>query len=286
MMHKILLFFSLSILSGFHTIYELNTVRDEAQDAFEKQDWETAISKYQIILDTAYDERVQLNLAHAYWSQQDTANAELFYAKNYDDPVLQSIALNQMGVITFLGTGITSYQPLDDTQKETVKTSLNFLKEAIKTDKENMLARYNYEVLKYLLEQKLPENNQNQENQQNQQNQDSQQNQQNNDQQQNQQNQDGQQNQQNNDQQQNQQNQDGQQNQQNNDQQQNQQNQDGQQNQQNNDQQQNQDGQQNQQNNDQQQNQQNQDGQQNQQNNDQQQNQQNQDGQQNQQNND
>ncbi len=172
MMNKILFFIILSIFSiNIHSIHDLNVLREEAQDAFKAEDYDKAIKNYRQILDTVSSEGCQLNLAHAYWLTKDTAKALDTYQQEYEYHIKKSIALSQVGVISFAKTGIQQMRPLQEEEKEKVRVALSYFKNALKQNPKNEKARYNYEVLKYLLEQKDPEDNKNNQNQENKDNQ-------------------------------------------------------------------------------------------------------------------
>lgn len=165
MMNKLSLFIILSFFSNIHSIYDLNTLKDEAEYAFLAKEYQLATDKYTAILKQTNSEACQLNMAHAFLLDQDTSNAIQTYQQNFIYQVKQSIASSQLGVITFDKAGITDFKPLSKKQKKPVIEALNYFKNALKQDVTNEKARYNYEILKYLLEQKEPDNQDNKQDQ-------------------------------------------------------------------------------------------------------------------------
>ncbi|MFC2125506.1 tetratricopeptide repeat protein [Bacteroidota bacterium] len=154
-------------------ISRINRLKREAAKAYKEEAYDQAVNKYRTLIDSigVDDDRVLLNLSNAYYRQKDTSNAIPYYQQllNSDQNDIRSIAHQQMGVIS------------NDQQK--YDEALTYFKNAIKSDPSNEDARYNYELLKKLMqEQQQQQQNQDQD-QQNQDNKD-QQDQQNQDQQQ------------------------------------------------------------------------------------------------------
>ena len=213
-MKKIILIISLLfplLAWASNDVGKINQLIKQAQEATAKGDFKTATHAYVELVDSlGYNHAdVCLNLANAYLLSNDTLNAlnRLQGLLSNDDKMIQSIANQQVGVIA--------------TNKHQLEPALTFFKNALLANPHNDDARYNYELVKKMIEQQDKDQQQNQEQQdkdqqqnQEQQNKDQQQNQeqQDKDQQQNQeqQNKDQQQNQeqQNKDQQQNQEQQD------------------------------------------------------------------------------
>ncbi|MEQ9404561.1 MAG: hypothetical protein RIM99_13290 [Cyclobacteriaceae bacterium] len=138
-------------------IAKINALKKEAEKAFLAGDYEMALSKYTTLYDSmgVQEDEIKLNLAHSYYNLDDTANAKSNYAglSTSENKKLKSIAYQQMGVIS------------KDAGK--LEESLHQLKSAIKSDPANQSARYDYEVVKKLLEeqQKQEEQQQDQEKQ-------------------------------------------------------------------------------------------------------------------------
>ncbi|WP_421765006.1 hypothetical protein [Ekhidna sp.] len=135
-------------------IAKINSLKKEAEAAFLAKDYELALSKYTILSDSlgVDDPAIKLNLAHAHYHLSDTAGAKNRYNQlaTAENNKLKSVALQQLGVMS------KDAGKLDE--------SLQLLKSAIKADPTNQDARYNYEVVKKLLEEQK-EQEQQQENQ-------------------------------------------------------------------------------------------------------------------------
>lgn len=139
-------------------IAKINSLKKEAEAAYLAKDYELALSKYTILHDSlgVDDPAIKLNLAHSHYHLNDTAGAKLNYGKltSSDNKRMKSIALQQLGVMS------------KDAGK--LEEALQQLKSAIKADPTNQEARYNYEVVKKLLEeqkqQEQQQQNQDQEN--------------------------------------------------------------------------------------------------------------------------
>ena len=150
-----LLYILLAVMAiGINDIATVNSLKQEAQKAYDSGDYETALKKYQFLTDSmdVTSDEIMLNLAHSYYHLEDTANSRSFYQDltESDNKKIKSVSLNQIGV-------------LSDTP-ETEKVALNYFKEALKADPTNKEARYNYEVLKKRLKEKEEQQKQDQEN--------------------------------------------------------------------------------------------------------------------------
>jgi len=134
-------------------IAKANTLKKEAEQAFLEGDYETAVKKYQFLLDSmeVEDDLIKLNLGHAYYHLGDSAGAKSNYGKAgmSVNNELKSIAYQQLGVMS------------KDANK--LEQSLQQLKSAIKADPANRDAIYDYEVVKKLLEEQKQQEQQQQE---------------------------------------------------------------------------------------------------------------------------
>ncbi|MEQ8904448.1 hypothetical protein [Ekhidna sp.] len=144
------------IISDPKEIAKVNTLKKEAESAYLAGDYELALSKYTILSDSLGidDPAIKLNLAHSHYHLGDTAGAKSRYNQLATAPSnkLKSVAFQQLGVMS------------KDAGK--LEEALQQLKSAIKADPTNQEARYNYEVVKKLLEeQKKQEQNQDQQDQ-------------------------------------------------------------------------------------------------------------------------
>lgn len=179
-MKYILIIAILALIPGdIDKIAKVNKLKQEAKEAYLNGDYETALSKYQYLTDSlgVKDDNISLNLANAYYNTKDTAQAINGYSSllNSSSKLIRSTANQQLGVIS--------------TRNKKFKEALDHFKEALRADPANEDARYNYEMMKKILEEQEKQQQQNQQNQDQQDQKDQQQNQ---DQQQQQQNQEGQ----------------------------------------------------------------------------------------------
>lgn len=131
-----------------------NKLKSNAETAFEHGQYEVARNNYRMLYDSmgVEDPAIALNLAHSYYALGDTANAKLKYQSvaSYNNQKLKSIAYQQLGVMA--------------KTPQTLNESLQYLKAALKADPTNEGARYDYEVVKKLLD-KQQENQQDQDQQ-------------------------------------------------------------------------------------------------------------------------
>ena len=160
---KLILVFLLVLapLLEVNKIAKINAHKKEAKEAFLAEDFEKAAYHYRFLIDSlgVTEGEVLLNLANSLHKIQDTTSA-----KNISHAILsksssrelKSSAHHQLVTIDF---NLKKY-----------KESLNYYKNALKQNPGNEDARYNYELLKKILE----EQEKNQEQQQNQKNKDEQ----------------------------------------------------------------------------------------------------------------
>ncbi len=136
-------------------IAEVNKLKREAEDAYQSGDYQTAISNYRYLIDSLdiREDQILLNLAHAYYQSDDTTNAKNFYseASMSGNQALKSIAYQQLGVM--------SKSP------QSLKQSLQYLKASLKANSQNLDARYDYELVKKLIQEQEQQQNEDQKNQ-------------------------------------------------------------------------------------------------------------------------
>jgi len=142
-MKLIWILLTLSILSSDPSeIARNNRIKKKASTAFQNGQYDVAAQNYALLYDSlgVDDPAIGLNLAHSYYAMQDTANAKLAYQNvaASDDKKLKSIAYQQLGVM--------SKKP------KSLQESLQYLKAALKADPMNEGARYDYEVVKKMIE--------------------------------------------------------------------------------------------------------------------------------------
>ena len=166
---KILLL-TLALIAGgpdLNRIATINRLKQEARRAFENRDYEGAIGRYRTLTDSLgqREDPLLLNLAHACFMVSDTANASYYYqqAAASDDTGIRSVANNQLGLL--------------EQQRNRPDIALEHFKQAMRSNPGNEEARYNYELLKKLMDeqQQEAEDNQDQKDQQDQQQQQQQQ---------------------------------------------------------------------------------------------------------------
>ncbi|MEQ9442879.1 MAG: hypothetical protein RIG62_27815 [Cyclobacteriaceae bacterium] len=146
------------VIGGIGDIATINRLKKEAEQAYQNGNYEQAIQRYQVLVDSlqVQDEKVRLNLAHAYLQAGDTATAQRQYGQlmNAETTAIKSVAYQQMGTI--------------NTQQQQYKEALALFKESLKANPANEDSRYNYELVKKLQkeqeqqQQEQSENNQDQ----------------------------------------------------------------------------------------------------------------------------
>lgn len=144
------LLLSLSIIGDINKITQVNRAKRNAETAYKNEDYEAAIASFRLLTDSlgVSEDPIFLNLANAYYHKNDTANAEQFYARvlSSNDDNIRSLAFQQMGVI--------------NKQKNKLKEAISDFKASLKSNPRNEDARYNYELLKKMLdEQEQQQNN-------------------------------------------------------------------------------------------------------------------------------
>lgn len=131
-----------SPLNDLDKIAKVNTLKKEAKIAYNQGEYKTAIEKYSFLLDSMQieDDNIELNLANAYYKLKDSTNAVNGYNNllSSKDKIVKSVAHQQLGIMA-------------DRAKK-FDEALNHFKNAIKTNPDNDEARYNYEMLKKMLD--------------------------------------------------------------------------------------------------------------------------------------
>ena len=150
---KLLYVVGLLLAIGINDIARINTLKQEAKTAYESGDYETALEKYEELTDdlNVTTDEIALNMAHARYHLQDTAQAIRSYnelSAIAEDNKIKSVAYNQVGVL---------HTEMDPSGKND-QAALNAFKAALKADPTNSEARYNYEVLKKKMKEKEQQN--------------------------------------------------------------------------------------------------------------------------------
>ncbi|MFY7909242.1 MAG: tetratricopeptide repeat protein [Emticicia sp.] len=133
-------------------VSQRNKLKIEAGKAFYTKNYRLASAKYQELSNISYnlEPEARLNLAHAYFSLNDTSRALDEYKKllRLNNIGIATSAMIQVGVIeTMIGDSLEAMQ---------------LFKIALQKDDQNKIARYNYELLRKKLPQSPPKNNQDQ----------------------------------------------------------------------------------------------------------------------------
>lgn len=142
-------------------IIKINKLKAAAEKAFAAGEYDLAAKKYSTLYDSMniVEPEIALNLAHSYYRMGDSTNARTKYQE-----VTQS-ANNKLKSIAHQQLGVMSKNP------QTLQQSLAHLKSAIKANPTNEDARYDYELVKKLLDEQQKQN-QDQKNKDNKENQD------------------------------------------------------------------------------------------------------------------
>ena len=164
-MKSILVYILLVIYADdINEIATINRLKNEAEEAYNQGNYAEAIQNYSYLYDTLRqnNDKILLNLSNAYFNAQDTSNAQFHYNKLADsqDNNIKSIAYQQLGVIA---NNMGKYD-----------VALEQFKNSLRANPGNNDSRYNYELLKRLMQENQQQQNQNQQNK-DQQNQDQQQ---------------------------------------------------------------------------------------------------------------
>ena len=135
-----LIFGLLLMIGGIDDIATINRLKKQAEQAYQHGDYEQAIQHYQVLVDSLLveDDKIRLNLAHAYLQAGDTATAQRQYGQlmNADNTNIKSVAYQQLGSI--------------NTHQQQYKDALALFKESLKANPANEDSRYNYELVKKL----------------------------------------------------------------------------------------------------------------------------------------
>jgi Ca-activated chloride channel homolog len=120
----------------------INSLKSEAKAAYKKGDFKKAIEKYRYLVDSlnVTEDEVRLNLANAYFEEEDTVNTLQRYQPltQSSNAKIRSVAHQQMGVLA--------------NRQGKFEEALASFKQALKADPTNEDARFNYEMVKKKLE--------------------------------------------------------------------------------------------------------------------------------------
>ena len=130
--------FIIIILLNINNIDEINRLTKEAEIYFKNEEYDKSIANYKILIDSfdVTNEKIYLNLAHSHFLSNDTAKAleNYTYATITDNNKIKSIALQQIGNI--------------NESRNKLEEALDFYKESILSDNNNIDSKFNYELVK------------------------------------------------------------------------------------------------------------------------------------------
>ncbi len=138
-------------------IDQINKLTSLAEKSFLNKNYSESIKNYKTLIDSLdySNEKVFLNLAHAYLLSSDTLNAIENYnlASLTENNKIKSIAFQQLGNI--------------NEKNNKLNEALNFYKESIIADNKNNDSKFNYELVKKKLEQEKNQQNKEKDNKEN-----------------------------------------------------------------------------------------------------------------------
>lgn len=149
MKYVLAIFLALVIDPG--KIARVNSAKSEARKAYISGDYKKALEKYRYLADSmgVREDEVLLNLGHAYFQTNDTAQAIATYQSliGSGKTDVRSKARQQLGILHH--------------RQGKMEEALADFKQAVKADANNTDARYNYEMLKRKLDEKKKQDEKN-----------------------------------------------------------------------------------------------------------------------------
>ena len=138
-------------------IFQTNSAKKKAANFYQEKQYKDAASEL-LYMNNVWkldEPTVTLNLAHSYFEQQDTSaisSALTYYSQavNSENDRVRSVANLQVGILKAKRAG-SEQTKLKDKKKIYEDALVNF-KEALRADEYNEEARFDYELLKRLLE--------------------------------------------------------------------------------------------------------------------------------------
>lgn len=138
-------------------IFQTNSAKKKAAQLYQEKQYKEAASEllYMNNIWKLEEPTVTLNLAHAYFEQQDTSaisSALTYYSQavNSKNDRVRSIANLQVGILKAKRAGSEQTKPKD--KKKIYEDALVNFKNSLRADQYNEEARFDYELLKRLLE--------------------------------------------------------------------------------------------------------------------------------------
>lgn len=129
---------------GLRSISLMNEHADLAAAAYKRGDYIEAVASYEYLLEDleVRDDQVRLNLGHAYFRLGELQKAQQQYT------LLASHATHHIKAVSLLQLGAIA------AQNKKYKQALTYFRQVLMVEPENEGARYNYELIKKLLEER------------------------------------------------------------------------------------------------------------------------------------
>ena len=128
--------------SDISKISRINSIKKTGESAYQSGDYKSAINSFRLLTDSlgVTEDPILLNLGNAYFQEKDTTNAIQCYSRvtTSENDEFRSLAYQQLGVI--------------NKQKNKLKEAVSDFKASLKSNPYNEDSRYNYELLKKLLD--------------------------------------------------------------------------------------------------------------------------------------
>lgn len=144
----VVIFLVINPFTDLDKIAKINKAKREAKEAYLSNNYQLAHDKYKFLIDSLSvdEEEVLLDYAHTLYNLNDTTNAVNKYQvlSGSINNSISSIAEQQLGQILF--------------DKKQYEPALEHYKNALRKDPTNQDARYNYELLKKLIQKQEEEN--------------------------------------------------------------------------------------------------------------------------------
>lgn len=132
----------LSPITDLDKIAKINKAKKEAKAAYLAGNFKLANAKYKLLIDSlgVKEEEVQIDYAHTMYNLNDTTNAVNTYKELSEstNKTISSIAEQQLGQVMF--------------DKKQYEPALEHYKNALRKNPNNQDARYNYELLKKMIQ--------------------------------------------------------------------------------------------------------------------------------------
>ncbi|PKV62959.1 tetratricopeptide repeat protein [Pontibacter ramchanderi] len=129
---------------GLRSISLLNEHANLAAAAYKRGDFIEAVASYEYLIDdlNVQDDQVRLNLGHAYFRLGEMQKAQQQYTLLADHATrhIKAVSLLQLGAIS--------------AQSKKYKQALSYFRQTLIVEPGNQAARYNYELIKKLLEER------------------------------------------------------------------------------------------------------------------------------------